>query len=96
MISFFRLTGLGNLADRWPRHIVKALENTQKLDEDSQEEKGKFITLANDPSFTSTLNTTQSDVHPSEVDLKAKAIGGQNVREGDVALSPVSAIDQNK
>lgn len=89
---FLFLSGLGNLADRWPKHIIKAMENTYAKNKD---ENGKFVTLANDPVSPSTTKSTGLKTDPSNVNLAAQPVGGQNVRSGDPALSPVKALDEN-
>lgn len=88
--SFF--SGLGNLADRWPKHIVKAVKNTYLNEEDKGE---KFVTLANDPVSPSTAESTSIATNPAKVNLAAVPVGGQNIRPEDAALSPVNAIDES-
>jgi hypothetical protein len=83
---------LGNLADRWPKHIVKAMENTCT---EEKSENGKFITLANDPVSPSTIESTGLSTEPSKINLAAEPIGGQNIRSQDPALSPINAMDEN-
>ncbi|PWN33307.1 ABC1-domain-containing protein, partial [Meira miltonrushii] len=93
-LSYFpaRRQRLGNLADRWPKHIIKAMENTYAS---NQDENGKFVTLANDPVSPSATNSTGLETDPSKINLAAEPVGGQNVRSEDPALSPVNALDEN-
>lgn len=82
--------GLGNLAARWPRHIVEAI----KAQEETDNSDDGFTTLASTP-VSSSMSSTPSEpikkVDTSEVDLQAEPSQGE--KGSAKAESPITAMD---
>jgi hypothetical protein len=84
------ITGLGNLAARWPRHILEAVEEQNK----QQGDEG-YISLASTPvSPSMTSVPADTEAKSTDVDLKAKPSAAE--KEGVDAESPKTAMDLAK